>query len=200
MTPPRFVPFVHTFVPFAAALTAANVYAEMSADLTFGRVIGSILVSALFALPACLLYAASGFAEEPSTAARYRQLLWTFGYLAYVIHYYYSVGVWFGWDFAQIYRRQGTLVASTNSLLLVTWGIDVLFGLFGPRAGGRFIRGLRWLTHLHFMVAFFVAAVVFRSDVRTSTSLWLGITNGAAILFYLFPWKFRRDEIAPESA
>jgi len=194
MTPPRFVPFFNTFVPFAAALTAANVYAEISPDLTFGRVIGSILVSAAFALPACVLYAASGFASVPSTAARYRQLLWTFAFIAYAIHYYYAVGVWFGWDFAQIYRRQRTVVAGTNNLLIVTWGIDVLFGLFGPAAGGRFVRVLRWLTHLHFMIAFFVAAVVFRSDVRTTASLVMGVSIGLAILFYLFRWRFRLSQ------
>lgn len=176
MTPaPRYAPFVYVFVPFALLLTAGNVYAELSPNLTFGRVIGTILLSAAFALPAVVLF----FQHDQATASplrfRYWQLFWTFGFISYALHFYYSAGVWFEWDFAQIWRRQGTVVITTNCLLLLLWGIDVALGLCGQGVGGRPALVLRWLTHLLFVVAFVTAAVVFRSDVRTTASLVLGI-------------------------
>src|SRR5262249_41850574 len=108
MTPaPRYVPFVYVFVPFAILLTVANLVAESSANLTFGRVVNSILLSATFAVPAVVLF----FLRDPSTAPplyfRYWQLTWAFGFLGYAIHFYYSFGAWFDWDLSQVLRRQG---------------------------------------------------------------------------------------------
>src|SRR5262249_37631448 len=145
MTPaPRYAPFVYVFVPFAILLTTANLFAELSTNLTFGRVVYSILVSAAFALPAVVLFFLRDLSTAPPLYFRYWQLTWTFGFLAYALHFYYSVGVWFGWDFSQILRRQGLLVLSTNCMLLVLWGLDACLGLFGPGVLGAVGLALRW--------------------------------------------------------
>jgi hypothetical protein len=171
---PRYVPFVAVFVPFALLLTAGNLYAEMSANLALGRVVASILLTAAIALPAVVLFFRYDLTAHP-LAFRYWQLLWTFGFLACALHFYYAVGVWFDWDVAQIRRRQTDLVFGTNCLLLALWGLDVLFGLFGATAGGRPVRVLRWVSHALFVVAFVTAGVVFTSDTRTWLSYGFGV-------------------------
>jgi hypothetical protein len=184
---PRYVPFVYVFVPFALLLAAGSLAAELAPNLTFGRVIYTILISAVFALPAVVLFFLRDLSAAPPLYFRYWQLLWTFGFVGYALHFYYSVGVWFGWDFAQICRRQGTVVMTTNCLLLVLWAADVALGLCGQGVGGRTGLALRWAAHVLFVVAFVVASVIFRSDVRTTSSLVLGIallvgTVGSLIL------------------
>ena len=178
---PRYVPFVAVFVPFALLLTAGNLYAEMSANLALGRVVASILLSAAFALPAVVLFFRYDLTAHP-LAFRYWQLLWTFAFAATALHYYYTVGVWFEWDFAQIWWRYTGLVTVANCVLLGLWGVDVLFGLGGATAGGRPIRILRWVTHTLFVVGFVTAGIVFTSDARTWLSYGFGVALVAAAL------------------
>jgi hypothetical protein len=190
MTPaPRYAPFVYTFVPFSLLLAAGNVYAEESPNLTFGRVVATILLSATFATPAVVLFFLRDQRAASPILFRCWQLLWTFGFIGYALHFYYSVGVWFEWDFPQIWRRQGGVVVSANCALLAFWAADVAVALCGQGAGGKVGEALRWLTHVLFVVAFVTASVVFRSDGRTTASLVLGVTLVMATVgALLFRW------------
>jgi hypothetical protein len=180
---------VYTFAPFSLLLAAGNVYAEVSPNLTFGRVVATILLSATFATPAVVLFFLGDQRAASPTRFRCWQLLWTFGFIGYALHFYYSVGVWFEWDFPQIWRRQGGVVVSANCALLAFWAADVALALRGQGAGGKVGEALRWLTHVLFVVAFVTASVVFRSDGRTTASLVLGVTLVMATVgALLFRW------------
>lgn len=194
MTPavPRYAPFVNVFVPFALLLTAGNILAEMSANLAFGRVVYSIQLAVVFALPAVVLFLLRELTTASPLYFRYWQLFWAFGFVGYALHFHYSVGVWFGWDFAQIHRRQGTVVLFTNCLLLAVWAVDVAIAVFrGQGAGGTAGCVIRWAAHVLFVIAFVTASVVFRSDGRTVASLLLGVALAvvAAVSFGLRWWK-----------
>ncbi len=172
---PRYAPFVYVFVPFAILLTVANLIAEGSANLTFSRVQYTILVSAAFALPAVVLFFSRDLSTAPPLFFRYWQLTWVFGFIAYALHFYFAMGVWFNWDFSQVHRRQGLVVLTANCTLLALWGLDAVIALFGPGAGGRVGLFVRWAAHVLFVVAFVTAAVVFRSNARTMLSLAFGV-------------------------
>ena len=144
----RYRPFVHVFVPFALLTALANLAAEAGIDLVpsafgtsrnlaaslagnldFARVVYSIWVTFAIAAPGLLVFLRHDLRTAPPAAYRYWQLSWAFGFLAYAIHAYLAVGVWFGWDFAQIARRQTPIVAWSNYLLFATWGVEVAVSL-----------------------------------------------------------------------
>ena len=176
MTPtPLYAPFVAVFTPFAILLTAGNLYAEMGPNLDLGRVVATILLCGAFALPAVLLFLRTDLRAGSPLLARYWQLLWSFGFAAYALHVFWSAGVWFEWDFAQMIRRQTLLVTIVNWSLLLLWFGSALASWFGPSRGGRTVWILHWTAHLLFVVAFFTAAVVFQSAARSNLSLAIGI-------------------------
>ena len=202
-TAERYRPFANVFVPFAFLLALGNLVAEagqvpvpslldfnasltdrLAGNLTFARVVYSIWLSLAFALPGLVLFLLYDLRSAPPLAYRYWQLFWSFGFAAYALHSYLAVGVWFEWDFAQIERRQTTVVAWTNYLLLVAWGLEVAVAVLGGQAAsrGRF-RYFQWFVHLLFAVATFVAAVWFFSSVKTAIALGLGLlVTGGAVL------------------
>lgn len=202
---PRYRPFVDVFVPFALLLAAGNLAAEaglspvpaafgtsealddaLTGDLDFARVIYSSWLTFAFAGPALVLFFLYDLRAAPPIVYRYWQLSWAFGFLAYVIHSYLSAGVWFGWDFAQIERRQTAFVARTNYALLVAWGIDVLVSILGGQRAARGpFYGYQWLTHLLFLGSAGVASVAFASPHKTGVSLVLGVLLLAASAYAL---------------
>ena len=136
-TAERFRPFVNVFVPFAFLLALGNLVAEMgqvpipslldfnpsltdrlAGNLPFARVVYSIWLTFVFALPGLVLFVLFDLRRAPPIVYRYWQLFWTFGFLAYALHAWLAVGVWFEWDFEQISRRQTPVVAWTNYVLL----------------------------------------------------------------------------------
>lgn len=179
---PRFTPFVVVFTAFALLFAGGNVLAELSPNLTLARVRSTILLSAVFAIPALWLFLRYDFRTAPPLAARYWQLCWSFAFVAYALHAYFSVAVWFGWDFPQIEDRQTRLVAWTNYALLGLWFIDALVAVTGPGYHVYAVRLLRWGTHLLFVVTFVTASLVFRNELRTMYSYVGGVLVVLAVV------------------
>ena len=194
----RYPAFVNVFVPFALLLAAGNLFAEagmnpvpellgadrtlaehLTGNPTFAKVMYSIWLTLVFAIPAVGLFLAYDLRTAPPPVYRYWQLFWTFGFVAYAIHAYYATAAWFGWDFAQIIDRQSLPVVVTNYAVLLLWGVDVAVSLVGGQgAGGVTFYRFQWLTHLLFVVAAVVAAVVFYffgTTPKTVLSLLLGV-------------------------
>ena len=184
----RFQPFVNVFVPFALIVTALNLDAGFgllgglappaqsnpSPNPTLARVVYTIWVTFLFAAPGLVLFGLYDLRTAPPIVFRYWQLFWGFGFLAYFLHSYYAMDVWFDWDFAQIIRRQTLLVTVMNFLLLGVWGVDVLIGVFGGQgSGGVLIQRFRWFTHILFAVMVYTAGIYFHSTFRSNTGLIL---------------------------
>jgi hypothetical protein len=192
----RYRPFVYVFVPFSIILAVGNLlYSELSpnslwgqffypdpivnlpnatTNLTLGRVVFSIQLTMIFSIPALVLFALYNLRTAPPIIYRYWQLFWTFGFLGYAIHTYYTTGAWFEWDFAQIIRRQTWLVTIVNYLLFAIWGCDVLFSVFrGQGAGGTTFYRFQWFTHLLYFIAAVTASIVFSAN-RSLESYILG--------------------------
>jgi hypothetical protein len=207
----RYRPFVNVFVPFALVVAVGNVlYSELGpnaiwgqlfypdvaahlpsaiTNLTLGRVVATILITFLFAIPALALFALYDLRTAPPVAYRYWQLFWAFAFLAYAAHAYYATVAWFDWDFEQIVARQGWPVVVVNYTLLVWWGIDVCVSVsMGQQRTWDWFYRFQWGTFLLFVGSAVTAAVVFaiRRDpakpARSLESLILGSLIAATVL------------------
>jgi hypothetical protein len=100
--------------------------------------------------------------------SNYWVLFWTFSYLAYLVHFYWTAGVLFGWDFGAILNSkigtnpdpEKTVCNPIPDLVLtVWWGVDVLLAwvvLTQP----RWLQIERGAVSLFALLAFFGATVL----------------------------------------
>ena len=216
---PRFATFANVFIPFALLLTGANVCAEagvnpvpaalagdphlkglLAGNPTFARVMYSIWITFLFATPAVGLFLLFDIRRAAPVVHRYWLLLWSFGFVAYAVHSYFATVVWFESDFAQIVERQSLPVVIVNYVLLAAWGIEVIASAAaGQGGGGVWLHRLQWFTHLLFLAAAIVAAVVFYHSGTTPKagfSLLLGVALIAFAAFAIVGRLLFRSEPA----
>jgi hypothetical protein len=93
----------------------------------------------------------------------YWLLLWTFGFLAYLVHFYYAVFVHYHGSIAEVYEKQGPKIATSNFLVTAWWGLDVLLGWFGdPNA--KWIRVQRAAIHVYTALTFLFLPWSFLGD------------------------------------
>jgi hypothetical protein len=148
--------FTATFVPFGLMLVLALMGAENTLDLPFHRLIYSIWATMALLIPALCLYI---LPARTQVRMNYWLLLWTFAYLAYLVHFYYAVMVHYHASIPEVFREQGIRIAGSNFLVTFWWGLDVLLAWF-VRADVKWIRIERLLVNIFIPFTFFVASVV----------------------------------------
>lgn len=169
--------FANTFVPFAILVVLALMGAELAQNLVLFRTIYSIWVTMLFLIPALCLYI---LPNESASKTNYWLLCWSFGFLAYLVHFYYTVGVIFQWDIPAIYTEQGPVVATSNFIDTGWWGLDVILGWWVNPAP-KWVKLQRVGAHIFIPATFFVSAVL----IKTGTARALGLAMTIAILVCL---------------
>lgn len=169
--------FTNTFVPFGILIILALMAAELTQNLVLFRAIYSIWVTIIFLVPAVCLYTLPGRAKAKYN---YWLLLWTFGFLAYLVHFYYTVFVIFNASIAAVYAEQGVVVATSNFVVTLWWGLDVFLGWFFEPST-KIIAIQRLAAHIFIPFTFFVSAVL----LKTGTARNLGIVMTGAILICL---------------
>jgi hypothetical protein len=180
--PITLVEWSNTFVPFGLLLVAALLVPELSDGVIHGRIVFSIWLTTALLIPEMWLY----FVEGPlGRRVNYARLLWTFGYLTYLVHFYYAVFIHFGGIPATFEGMQRPL-AAINFILTGCWTIDVLLlWIFPPQL--LWLRLERLAVHLFILFVFVVTEVVLMSGfVR-----WLGIALGLSALLGLLGRVFR---------
>lgn len=169
--------FTNTYVPFGILIIIAIMAAELTQNLTYYRTIYSIWVTTALLIPAICLYILPGESEKKTD---YRLLLWTFSFLAYLVHFYYGVFVTFHGSIKEVYLEQGIVIATANFLLTLWWGLDVFLGWFSA-SNSKWIKIQRVGAHIYIGFTFFIADVVlFEGFIRG-----LGILMTIAILISL---------------
>ena len=132
--------------------------------VVYYRIVFTIWVATLLLTVALCFYALG----RPGAPSNYWVLFWTFSYLAYLLHFYWSVGALFGWDLAEVlHSKIGTnpdpekVVCNPIPDLVLTawWGLDVLLAWF-VLASPRWLRAERGVVGLFAFVAFFGATVL----------------------------------------
>jgi hypothetical protein len=205
---PTLAQITHTFVPFALLLTAAmmapeapqildNHRAVYTIDaLTYYRIIYSIWLTIGFMIPALGLYFWPGESERKRN---YWLLCWTFGYLAYLVHFYFTVGVVFHGSLREVYAKQGPIIATSNMLDTVWWGFDLLLAWF-VASQAKWIRVQRTLAHLYIPATFFVSAVVIKHGFVRMLGIVMTLTLLVSIAVRLIRHRKAALQSAPQTA
>lgn len=188
--------FTATFVPFALLLSAALMVPEAPQILehnrayyniellVYYRTIFSIWLTMAFLIPAEVLFFWPG--DSPQRR-NYWLLCWTFGFLAFAVHFYYTIGIIFHGSLREVYAKQGVVIATSNLLDFAWWGFDLVLAWFVKKEA-KWIHVQRVLAHLYIPLTFFVSAVVIkRGFVRG-----LGIVMTVAIVGTLLLRFLRR--------
>ncbi|MEO6924628.1 MAG: hypothetical protein ABI142_12445 [Bryocella sp.] len=148
--------FTAAFVPFGLLFVAAMMAAETSLDLNFQRLIYSVWATMpLMTVALCL------FILPKRTPARsnYWLLFWTFAFLLYMVHFYYSVMVHYHGSITEVFQQQGMRIAGSNFLDTIWWGLDVVLAWTITR-DVKWVRIERGLLNAYLPLTFFVASVV----------------------------------------
>jgi hypothetical protein len=138
-------------------------------SVVYYRIVFTIWVSTVLLTFALCFYAL----RRPNAPSSYWVLFWTFSYLAYLLHFYWSAGVLFGWDFTSkdgiLHSRIGTnpdpekVVCNPipDLVLTVWWGLDVLLAwLVFASPCPKWLRIERGAVSLFAFVVFFGATVL----------------------------------------
>jgi hypothetical protein len=181
--------FTATFVPFALLLAAVLMAPEAPQlldnhrayynieGLVYYRIIFSIWLTLAFLIVAEVLFFWPG---DSPRQHNYWLLCWTFGFLAFAVHFYYSIGIVFHASLREVYAKQGVVIATSNLVDFAWWAFDLVLAWF-VKSEAKWIRVQRILAHLYIPLTFFVSAVVIkRGFVRG-----LGVLMTVAILFTL---------------
>jgi hypothetical protein len=173
-----------TFVPFGLLLAAALLAAEATLDLPQYRMIYSIWVSLVLAIPALCLFILPGASQ---TRSNFWALLWTFAYCAYLVHFYYAVFLHYHGSFSEMISHQGLKIAGPNLLVTAWWGFDVVLA-WTIDSSRSWVRVERTLAHFLVSAIFFVSSVlIFKGFVNL-----LGYTMTAAIAICIAIRIFQR--------
>jgi len=178
--------FTWTFVLFALLLTAALMVPEMPQiiehhrsvytieALVYYRAIYTIWVTIVFMIPALALHFLPGDSESKTN---YWRLFWTFGFVAFMVHFYYTIGVIFHGSLREVYAAQGPVIATSNLLDSAWWGFDLILAWF-VNSSAKWIRVQRNFAHVYIPLTFFVSAVIIKHGVVR----WLGIVMTAVLV------------------
>jgi len=191
-----------TFVPFALLLTVALLLPEVLSPggtpnlhfldhaiglddpaerpvppgtplLALLRAIFAIWLSTLMMIPATGLYILRG---ESEARRRYALLFWTFSYLAYLVHFYFTAFVIFG-GVEGVFQNMRQMVATTNFVLTGWWTLDVLIAWLA-RPDRIWVRAERGLA-MAFIVVIYVVTELF---LRPTTIRYLGAALAAVVI------------------
>lgn len=176
---PSLAQWAYTFAPFAIALTIGNLYAETWSNPTLGRIVYSIWISIAFAIPSLYLFGRYDLRSAKPGIYNYWRFCWVFAYLSYMIHFYYSVDVFFEWDITQISdsRRLGPIVAMINFILTLIWTIEIAVNVICPKfVKTNIFHAFQWAVHSLVAVAIFYPSAFTKSGVVTYLG-WLAMSG-----------------------
>jgi hypothetical protein len=134
------------------------------------------------------------FRRTSETAARYWLAFWTASYIAFLVHFYWAVSVFFDNDWARILHNNRMRVSAPipDTIFAVWWGLDVLLAWLVQRSEALWIRIQRALIHLAAFVLFFLGSVkegeLNGKDGKPFWSVALGLAMGVAVLVSFLIW------------
>jgi hypothetical protein len=184
-----------TFVPFGLMLVAALIGAEAANNVQDQRLIYSIWVTIALMTPALGLYILPTRTEQ---RMNYWLLLWTFAFLAYLVHFYYAVVVHYHGSVAEVFEKQGTRIAGSNFLVTAWWGFDVVLA-WVVAAPPKWIRIERGLAHGFIPFTFFVASVVIFRGFVNVLGIAMTATVAVSLIVRLHAWWVARAAAAVEA-
>jgi hypothetical protein len=177
--------FTLTFVPFALLMAVALVAPEAQQNIAHARAAYTIWLTMAFLIASLLLFFLPG---ESETKMNFWLLCWTFGLLALIAHFYFTIAVIFHGSLREVYATQGAVIATSNFVDLVWWGLDVFLAWTITRPS-TWITIERWGAHLYIPLTFFISAVIIKHGFVRG----LGLLMTAALVLGLLIRRHYRD-------
>ena len=200
--------FTNTFVAFALLLSVALMAPEAPQiidnhrafynieALVYYRTIYSIWLTMAFLIVAEVLFFYPNDSEQKQN---YWLLCWTFGFLAFVVHFYYTVGIIFHGSLREVYAKQGFVIATSNFVDLAWWGFDLVLAWF-VKSQAKWIRVQRVLAHLYIPMTFFVSAVVIKRGFVRGLGVLMTVAIVFTIILYWLKRRHGRLVVSPSRA
>lgn len=172
--------FANTFFPFGIILIATLLAAEFKPNLNLHRAIYSFWASTVLLIPAIYLYILLGKSVRKNN---YWLLLWTFSFLAYLVHWFYEVfGIYGGiQDFAADGSAMGYAIAASKLILALWWGLDISLGWFSD-SSATWIQIQRTGVHIYVGLSFLVANLILQAGFARTLGIILAISILVALL------------------
>lgn len=170
-------PRIGALLLFAIAVAAATFSALLSPAPDYARAANSIwpcIALGGWAVARCLN-------RYPDAWDSLWRVVWTLGFLAYLIHLWFALGGVFEWSLGAVFAVQGTVVTAANLALAAIWGLSVVVAWLRIRAARLHI-----VAQALFVVTTVVASVVFARD---AASLAGGLL---ALVVWIAALAFRR--------
>jgi hypothetical protein len=127
------------------------------------------------------------FRRSSERAARYWLAFWSASYVAFLIHLYWAIFVFFGGDWGRIFGTTRVSAPIPDLLLAAWWGADLLLGWLAL-SETILVRIQRGLVHLLAFVLFFAGSAL-EGEIPLSRSL--GFLMGGAVLISFLLWLLR---------
>jgi hypothetical protein len=150
------------------------------------RIVLSIWVTTLLVTVAFCFYAL----RRAGAPSNYWVVFWTFSYLGYLVHFYWSAGILFGWDLQAILHSSIGVNSDPEKVvcnpipdfvLTVWWGVDVPLAWAIWRGTPRWLQIERGAVTLFALVAFFGATVL--AAKAGPVIRVLGVSMAVSVLF-----------------
>jgi hypothetical protein len=144
------------------------------------------------------------FRRSSPAAARYWLAFWTVSFIAFLVHFYWSVFIMFGADWGRIFDKvengRRVTLPVFDTVFTVWWGVDVLLAWLKTYENG-FIRIQRVLVHLSAFILFlFGAAIEGEVDASRALGIAMGVAVFTSVVIRFIYWFKNRNEKQPAPA
>jgi hypothetical protein len=189
-----FTQFTNTYAPFAILVCLALIAPEATQNLERYRTIFTIWATIILLTPALCCFV---FSDITRAAYNYWHLLWTFSFLAYMLHFYWAVFIVFQ-GIRGTFVGQGNLIAGTNFLLTAWWGIDVVLSWL-LTSYDRWLRVERLGAHVFVFTVFAITTLLLRPTPVTKALGMILVIGVAVSLAIRLAWgkrlRFRERQL-----
>lgn len=164
---------------FLALMGFALLLAEQTDRVLFYKILYTARTTMILFTPAMCLYV---LPRQSQTRQNYWLLFWTFSFLSYAIHIYYSFFVFFHGSLAAFFADQGVAVATINLIITLWWAFDIA-AVWTMSSTAKWLRIQRTAIQIIIAVTFFASTVILHAvDNKQPFVIVLGALQAAAIL------------------
>jgi hypothetical protein len=108
---------------------------------------------------------------------------WTAGLIAFAVHFYWAVVVFFGGDWSRVTSSTRVSAPILDTIFFVWWALDVVLAWMGKE-----IRIARWLITLMAFALFFLGSAK-EGEIALSRALGWGMLAGVTICVISAAWR-----------
>ncbi len=166
-------------VCFLGLMAFALLWAEQKEKVLFYKILYTARTTMILFTPAMCLYVL----PQPSQKRQnYWLLFWTFSFLSYAIHIYYSFFIFFHGSLAEFFADQGVAVATINLIITFWWAFEIV-AVWALSSNAKWLRIQRAAIQIVIAVTFFASTVILHGvDNKEPFVIVLGALQTAAIL------------------